>query len=101
MDWKRFFKPTIGKMLLFIALVAATSIPPNILLYGADIGLNYGFPFNFYGYGGGPSLMEGMAVHYYVNIPNALLDVAFWYLVSCGLAALSRRAIKTASGAQP
>lgn len=85
MDWRRFFRPTIGKMILFIALAAATSITPNILTRGADIGLNYGFPFGFYGYGGGPPLMKGMEAPYYVSIPNAILDVAFWYLVSCVL----------------
>lgn len=101
MDWKGLFRPTIGKMMLFIALAAATGITPNILIQGADIGLNYGFPFNFYGYGGGPPLAEGMEVPYYVNIPNALFDAAFWYIVSCGLAWLFRRAAKAASVAQP
>lgn len=88
MGWRGLFRPTMAKMILFIALAAATSITPNILIQGADIGLNYGFPLSFYGYGGGPPLMEGMAVPYYVSIPNAMLDAAFWYLVSCVLIGL-------------
>ena len=96
MDLKAFLKPTIGKMLVFIALVAAASVPPNILLQGADIGLNYGFPLNFYGYGGGPPLAAGMDVPYYVSMPSAALDVAFWYLVSCCAMALFHRVVRPA-----
>ena len=83
MNIKEFFKPTIGKITFFLFLIIVTSIPSNILVYGADIGLNYGFPFNFYGYGGGLELLPGEAVRSYLNIQNFVIDILIWYLVVC------------------
>jgi hypothetical protein len=67
---------------LFIIFIAVTSSVPNLFLYGADLGINYGFPFNFYGYGGGPALLAGEPVPEYFSALNLVLDVFVWLIVS-------------------
>jgi hypothetical protein len=64
-------------------------MPPNIMVYGADIGLNYGFPFNFYGYGGGrPVILYGQPVPQYFSVITLVLDAAIYYLVACAIVAV-------------
>lgn len=84
---KEFLKPDWRKLILFLILMILTSAIPNfgfgIWWTGADIGRNYGFPFNFYGYGGGPPLSPGEQVPFYFNVSSLVLNILVWYLISC------------------
>jgi hypothetical protein len=86
MDWKKFLFDW-RKITLFLILVIFTSVISNfgfgIWWTGADIGINYGFPFNFYGYGGGPPLISGQPIPMYFY-PIALVEnTIIFYLLSC------------------
>ncbi len=81
MDWKSFFKPTILKCVVSAILIAVTSYFPNIIIRGADIGSNYGFPFNFYGHGGGI-----IGILSYFHILPLIVNIIIWYLISCAVA---------------
>jgi len=87
MKWENFFKPYWKKIILFLILVILTSVVSNfgfgIWWAGADMGINYGFPFNFYGYGGGPPLSPEQPIPTYFY-PIALIgNIIIWYLLSC------------------
>jgi len=73
-DWR--------KILIFAILILATSAIRNLFIDGADIGANYGFPFNFYGYGGGPPLIQGQPIPYYFSYVALILDIVVWYFFS-------------------
>ena len=81
MNWKN-FKIDLRKILLAGILISITSSIPNLFVSGADIGINYGYPFNFYGYGGGPALIIGQAAPSYLSYLSIIEDVIFWYLIS-------------------
>ena len=55
----------------------------GILWTGFDIGINYGFPFSFYGYGGGPPLRPDQPIPTYFQPISLVADIALWYLISC------------------
>jgi hypothetical protein len=73
-DWR--------KILIFVILILVTSAIRNLFIVGADIGANYGFPFNFYGYGGGPPLSPGQAVPSYFDYGALVGNIIVWYIVS-------------------
>jgi len=75
-------KECLMVVVLFLILIAITSSIPNLFIYGVDLGINYGFPFNFYGYGGGPALLEGMPVPQYFNAVNLVMDILVWLIIS-------------------
>ena len=91
MNNKHWLKPNLKKIIIFLLLIIPTSIIPNfgfgIWWSGADIGVNYGFPFNFYGYGGGPPLRPGQQVPTYgFDFRSFILllgNIVIWYIVSC------------------
>jgi len=92
MDARQFLAPTAWKVMLLAAFLALSSAAPNILISGADIGLNYGFPLNFYGYGGGPPIMSEQPVPQYFNPAALAADAIIWYLAACIVArAIARR----------
>ena len=84
-------KPDVLKLLIFIILISATSIPSNLLIQGADIGINHGFPMSFYGYGGGPPLMQGQEIPQYFRAESLLINIIFWYTIACFTALVIRR----------
>ncbi len=49
---------------------------------GVDIGVNYGFPFNFYGYGGGPPQETEQPVPRYFHPQSLVGNIIFWLLIS-------------------
>jgi len=83
MNWKGFLKPEWRNIVIFVFLIIVTSSIPNLFVEGADIGINYGFPFNFYGYGGGPELLPGQSIPTYLRYEALIEDVVIWYLLSC------------------
>ena len=90
MSWKsvkEFLKFDWRKVIIFLVFIIPISIIPNfgfgIWWPGADIGTNYGFPFNFYGYGGGPpSPIVTQALNYYFDYWALTFDIVFWYFIS-------------------
>lgn len=83
MNWKQFLKPNWGKIVIFVILILVTSIIPNLFTYGADIGINYGFPFNFYGCCGGPALLPGQTSPSFFRYYAIIMNIVIWYLFSC------------------
>ncbi len=77
-DWR--------KVSLFIVLMIPTSLFPNfghgLWWTGVDIGINYGFPFSFYGYGGGPPQEPEQPVPRYFDPISLMGDVILWFLVA-------------------
>ncbi len=77
-DWRR--------ISLFIVLMIPTSLIPNfghdLWWTGVDIGINYGFPFSFYGYGGGPPQEPDQPVPRYFYPLSLMGDMVLWFLVS-------------------
>ena len=72
--------------IIFIVLISTTSIISNfgygIWWTGVDVGVNYGFPLPFYGYGGGPPLEPDQETPKYFFIPALIGDIIVWYLFS-------------------
>jgi hypothetical protein len=86
MNLKEFLKPDWKKIILFLISLILTSVISNfgfgIWWSGADIGINYGFPLSFYGYGGGPPLRPDQPIPTYFNFVGLIGDIIFWYVVS-------------------
>lgn len=91
MNAKQFLKPDWRKIVIFLLLFIPTSIIPNfgfgIWWSGADIGIVYGFPISFYGYGGGPPLRPDQPIPTYefgfINFILLLSNAIIWYTISC------------------
>ncbi len=87
MTLKQFLKPDWRKIVVFVVLFIPTAVIPNfgfgIWWGGADIGISYGFPFNFYGYGGGPELLPGEFIPVYFHYEAIVENIIIWYLLSC------------------
>ncbi|MBI5733813.1 MAG: hypothetical protein HY973_02625 [Candidatus Kerfeldbacteria bacterium] len=84
MNWKKFFNPTVGKIILFLILIIIST------LFYKDITEGYGgWPLHFW-----PIKIYGAAgFKTFVNTPpflilNFMADIVFWYLISCGVIAL-------------
>ena len=97
MDLQDLFKPDLKKITMFLILFAPTSMIPNfgygVWWTGVDIGINYGFPFNFYGYGGGPPLEPGQPIPRYFSLISIVGNALAWYVISCALAWVFHKAI--------
>lgn len=90
MNWKEFFKPTIKKIIFFIILFILTSLIPSRSFIIVE---------SFCGYPDGICLDEarGLPISYYqlasggiggwnyggLIYPFLVIDLIFWYLVSC------------------
>lgn len=72
---------------MFLVLMVPTSAISNfgygIWWTGVDIGVNYGFPFSYYGYGGGPPLEPSQPIPTHFSILSLIGDIIVWYLFSC------------------
>lgn len=87
-------KPDLLKLLIFIILIVATSVPKNLIEQGADIGANHGVPLPFYSYGGGPPMMPGQVATANFSIEFLFIDMIIWYVVACLVAFIIGRAKK-------
>ncbi len=94
-EFQRWFKI---KIVLFLVLMVFTSVIPNfgygIWWTGADIGVLYGFPLFFYGYGGGPTLMQGQTTPTAFSPLFLVIDIAVWYLVANVTVDVYRKLVK-------
>ena len=82
MNWKKFFKPNIWKIILFIILVIAAWF--LAVFPGGDY-LSKGFPLTYYERGASQLIGSGWSKIHYVN---AIIDVLIYYFVACGIVAL-------------
>jgi len=77
MNWKEFFKPDWRKILIFLVLFILSSLA-SIKIYLCNmmgIGpcpIGYGFPLEFL-----------YPILDFKNLINLLIDIIFWYLLSC------------------
>jgi hypothetical protein len=73
-------------VILFLVLIFSTSAISNfgfgVWWTGVDVGVKYGFPFCFYGYGGGLPLDPDQKTPRYFNLPALVGDIIVWYLFS-------------------
>ena len=97
MEWKTFFKPDLIKILITILFLGisflyqyipkytdAASVYQGfpIFSYIENYGIFHGFPFIYFG--------EGQ-----ILISGLIVDLIFWYLVSCGVVAIYHKIRKT------
>ena len=77
MNWKEFLKPNWKKIMIMIILLLISSIriPKVCLFIGTSCPESYGLPLVFYEIG------------YLDNVTNSpinfIIDLIFWYIVSC------------------
>jgi len=99
MNWKEFLKPTIGKMILFLILMGGLNYWIISTTFILDARVLVGLPLAFYPIGGfmiwedapPPPRVE-------FSWSNFAIDVAFWYVVSCGLVAFYLGIVRGISG---
>ncbi|MBI5061213.1 MAG: hypothetical protein HZB67_02770 [Candidatus Aenigmarchaeota archaeon] len=89
MNWKSFFKPTISKIIIFLILMGGLNY---VLISGmtvADARILVGSPLGFWPIGSFMAI-EGAPAPPTVEFSwvNLIVDIIFWYLVSCGVIAL-------------
>lgn len=87
MDWKEFFKPSVGKVILFLILIGGLNYFVVPIFFGgvSDARILVGVPLGFYPVGSfscvGISPCNPPVVEFsYVNF---IIDLIFWYLISC------------------
>lgn len=97
MNWKEFMRPAIGKMILFLILMGGLNYWIISTTFILDARVLVGLPLGFYPVGGfmmwedapPPPTVE-------FSWTNFIVDVVFWYLVSCGVIALGHTIIRIA-----
>jgi len=84
MNYKEFFKPTIGKIILFIVLFLISFFILSKFFILAGDPFPQGFPFTFVQFSGcstpSPNSCWDTKMTSYFNL---FLDIIFWYLISC------------------
>ena len=96
MDWKKFLKPTVVKIILFLILMGGLNCLVISTTHILDARILTGLPLGFYPIGGfmlwedhpPPPTVE-------FSWTNFVIDMVFWYLVSCGTVALYHKLRKT------
>jgi biotin transporter BioY len=84
MGWKEFFKPTIGKIVIFLILFFLTSyIWMNYKTLLPEEIPKFGVPFGFYSKATSYIGMEYEKPIIYFNFLNLIIDLIFWCLISC------------------
>ena len=89
MDWKTFFKPTVTKIIIFLLLMGGLNYLIISSTHVRDARILVGLPLGFWPIG-------SFMVWSNAPIPptvefswiNFIIDITFWYLVSCGVVAL-------------
>lgn len=88
-------------VMIFLILIFTTSAISNfghgVWWTGVDVGVNHGFPFCFYGYGGGPPLEPDQETPRYFDLSALIGDIVVWYLFSFLLIQAYERSIKDKS----
>ena len=96
MNWKEFFKPTKLNIIILIFLVVALSVS-DFTVYCPECPTNiHGFPLNFYKIVGcsNTNVPECNPYSPRYNIPNFVIDIIIWYVVSLIIARLYNKITK-------
>ena len=93
MGLKEFFKPTKGKIILFIILMGFLNF---IWIFGqgcSDCRMLVGLPLSFYPVGSGTFFDARDPVPEVVSfsIVNFILNIVFWYLLACLIVLIYRK----------
>ena len=85
MGLKEFFKPTLGKIVLFIILMGLLNF---IWIFGQgclDCKMLVGLPLPFYPVGTGAffDVREPVPAPVNFSILNFIINIVFWYILSC------------------
>jgi hypothetical protein len=89
MGWKNLFKPTITKIIIFLLLMGGLNYWVISSTRVLDARILVGLPLGFWPVGsfmGWPNASTPSTVEF--SWVNFIIDVVFWYLVSCGVVAL-------------
>ena len=93
MNWKDFFKPTTGKVVLFLILMIVLNYYLISTIVVADAVILVGTPLGFYPVGSmqclSPSDCPSGPEFSYVNL---IIDIVFWYVVSCIIVFIYKKA---------
>ena len=95
MDWKNFFKPTIAKIIIFLLLMGGLNYWIISSTYVLDARILVGIPLGFWPVGSfmaRPNVPAPPIVEF--SWINFIIDVVFWYLISCGVIALYHKTRK-------
>jgi hypothetical protein len=82
MKWKEFLRPTIWKVTIFIVLLILTSVFNYATYCPGCTRAAYGFPLALYELPGCEPVSVGCP-GYRVVYSALIVDLIFWYLVSC------------------
>ena len=94
MDWKAFFKPTITKIILFLLLMGGLNYWIISSTHILDARILVGIPLGFWPIGSfmaRPNSPPPPTVEF--SWINFIVDVVFWYLVSCGVITLYQKVV--------
>lgn len=89
MKWKTFFRPTISKIILFLILMGGLNYLIISTTYILDARILVGLPLGFWPIGSF-MMWQGAPTPPTVEFSwiNFIIDIAFWYLISCVVVAL-------------
>jgi hypothetical protein len=87
MGWKSFLKPSLLKVILTVVLFMAPLLLVGWPSPGSEGPRYAGFPIPFTGSGTG----EGAEGENTIQWPLLIIDLVFWYLVSCLIAGALKR----------
>lgn len=90
MSWKEFFRPTIGKVLLFVLLLIVSILLSSFIWIGGEW-LAVGFPFWFAQHFYGLTPNSGSYSDWQISYIGSILNIAIWYFVSCGIVILCHK----------
>lgn len=89
MDWKNIVKPTITKIIIFLLLMGGLNYWIILSTHVLDARILVGVPLGFWpvvSFMAWPNASTPPTVEF--SWVNFIIDVVFWYLVSCGVVAL-------------
>jgi hypothetical protein len=96
MNWKEFFKPTVGKIILFIVLMGGLNYLIISTIHVLDARILIGLPLGFYPKGSFycPSTTTCVPPPVEFSWFNFIFDIIFWYLISCLIIFIYRKVKK-------
>ncbi len=98
MEWKNLFRPTIAKIVLLAALMGGINYFLISTTYVLDATMLAGFPLGFWPIGS-VYLRLGQTTQGALGFSwlNFMIDIAFWYVISCFVASPFERMGRTVS----
>ncbi len=88
MGWKTFLRPTIGKVVLFLLLMGGLNYLIISSTHILDARILVGIPLGFWPVGSFMAAATTSPPSVEFSWTNFVIDVIFWYLISCGIVTL-------------